>query len=92
MPWLEAEVELLSPRVVVGLGATACQAMLGPKLRVTKDRGTAGNWKGVPVIVTFHPSAILRAPDSESRSAMMADLVDDLRKAASYLTPGHQGD
>ena len=91
MPWLEAEVELVSPRIIVGLGATACQAMLGPKVRVTKDRGTIGEWKGVPVIVTFHPSAILRAPDSDSRSAMMADLVDDLREAASYLKGGRPG-
>ena len=85
LPWLEAEVELGSPRVIVGLGATACQAMLGPRVRITKDRGTTGNWKGFPVVVTFHPSAILRAPDSDSRSAMMADLVEDLRAAARYL-------
>jgi uracil-DNA glycosylase family protein len=85
LPWLIAEITLLSPGVIVGLGATACQAMLGPKIRITKHRGTSAEWNGCPVVVTYHPSAILRAPDSESRSSMMADLVEDLRTARGYL-------
>ena len=89
VPWLLAEIDLLSPRVIVGLGATACQALLGPKVRITKDRGTVAAWQGNPVIVTFHPSAILRAPDQEARSAMMEDLVHDLALARSYL-PGRR--
>jgi DNA polymerase len=85
VPWLVAEVQLVSPRVIVGLGSTACQAMLGPKVRITKDRGSTAEWKGLPVVVTFHPSAILRAPDSEARSAMMADLVEDLGRAKGLV-------
>ena len=85
VPWLQAEVELLSPRVIVGLGSTACQAMLGPHVRITKDRGSTAEWNGFPVVVTFHPSAILRAPDPESRSAMTADLVEDLRRAQGLV-------
>ena len=86
LPWLIAEITSLSPGVIVGLGATACQAMLGPKVRITKDRGSTAHWHGHPVVVTCHPSAILRAPDSESRASMMADLVEDLRTAQSRLT------
>jgi uracil-DNA glycosylase len=86
LPWLVAEMALVNPRVIVGLGATACQAMLGPKVRITKDRGSTSEWNGHPVVITFHPSAILRAPDSESRSSMMADLVGDLRTARSHLS------
>ena len=85
MPWLQAEVQLLSPRVIVGLGSTACQAMLGPTVRITKDRGSIAEWNGLPVVVTFHPSAILRTPDPEARSAMMADLVEDLGRAKGFV-------
>jgi len=84
-PWLQAEIELLAPTVIVGLGATACQAILGPKIRITKDRGSTFEWSGFPVVITFHPSAILRARDAESRSSMMTDLVEDLRTAKSLL-------
>jgi uracil-DNA glycosylase family protein len=84
-PWLQAEIELLAPTVIVGLGATACQSILGPKIRITKDRGSTAEWSGYPVVVTYHPSAILRARDEESRSSMMTDLVEDLRTARSLL-------
>ena len=86
LPWLIAEITSLSPGVIVGLGATACQAMLVPKVRITKDRGSTAHWNGYPVVVTYHPSAILRVPDSESRASMMADLVEDLRTAQGRLT------
>jgi DNA polymerase len=85
-PWLDAELELIKPEVLVCLGATAAQALLGRQFRVSKERG-----KFVPsplaphVLATVHPSAILRAPDDETRHAEMARFVDDLKKVAAVL-------
>jgi uracil-DNA glycosylase family protein len=90
-PWLEAELSLLSPEVVVTLGATAGRALLGSSFRVTKSRGVLLPWppEGFPVeeagtqggylLATIHPSAVLRADD---RDAAYAGLVADLRVAA----------
>ncbi len=86
LPWLNAEVELIKPRVIVCLGATAAQALLGRQFRVSQSRG---EWVESPlapyVMATVHPSAILRAPDSETRHAEMERFVEDLRKAAGVL-------
>jgi DNA polymerase len=87
LPWLQAELAAVRPRVVVCLGATAAQALLGREARVTKLRGRAlesslARW----LTVTVHPSAILRARDDESRSKEMAAFVADLRLAARLLT------
>jgi DNA polymerase len=85
-PWLDAELELVKPEVLVCLGATAAQALLGRQFRVSKDRGRL-----VPsplarhVLATVHPSAILRAPDDETRHAEMARFVADLKKVAALL-------
>jgi uracil-DNA glycosylase family protein len=82
-PWLEAELAVLEPQVVVLLGATAAQAILGSTFRVTKDRGKFIKHDIAPaVIATLHPSAILRAPDEESREAGFQLLVADLELAA----------
>jgi uracil-DNA glycosylase len=80
LPWLEAELDVVKPEAVVCLGATAAQALLGPRFRVTKQRG---EWVQAPwakrVLATVHPSAILRAPDDETRhrefDLFVADLV-----------------
>jgi uracil-DNA glycosylase family protein len=85
-PWLEAEMALIEPRLVVGLGATACQAMLGPQVRVSRQRGEVEQWMGVPVLITVHPSSILRSSDEESRQQAMESFVEDLSKAAAFLT------
>ncbi|MDQ4081281.1 MAG: UdgX family uracil-DNA binding protein, partial [Actinomycetota bacterium] len=67
-PWLEAELELVKPKVVVALGATAAQTFLGRQFRVTKQRGQAVSSPLASVVVpTVHPSSILRAPDEEAR-------------------------
>jgi uracil-DNA glycosylase len=85
-PWLDAELELIKPDVVVCLGATAAQALLGRQFRVSKDRG-----RFVPsplakhVLATVHPSSILRAPDDETRHAEMTRFIEDLRTVASVL-------
>ena len=85
-PWLDAEVKTVQPRLVVLLGATAAQAVLGPTVRVTKQRGQVVNTPlGVQGLATVHPSSILRAPDDDSRREAMDAFVEDLRVAARYL-------
>lgn len=99
-PWLLAELRLLQPEVLVCLGATAAKSIFGPSFRITRERGRpldcpdlsepdadSGGAHPTPVVVaTVHPSAVLRAPDDESRHAMHAGLVADLRVAADALT------
>src|SRR5262249_54456665 len=86
MPWLNAELELVRPRVLVCLGATAAQALLGRQFRVSTQRGT---WVESPlapyVTATVHPSSILRAPDEETRHAELTHFIDDLRIVAKVL-------
>jgi DNA polymerase len=85
-PWLDAELEVLKPDVVVLLGATAAQAILGAQFRVTRDRGKAIAHQIAPrVIATLHPSAILRAPDAEAREKSFQLLVKDLKLAARQI-------
>jgi uracil-DNA glycosylase len=82
-PWLETEIELVKPKVVVALGATAAQTFLGRQFRVTKQRGVALESELHPcVVATVHPSSILRAPDEEARREAMRDFVADLRTVA----------
>jgi uracil-DNA glycosylase family protein len=86
-PWLDAELAVVSPRVLVCLGATAAQSLLGKDFRVTKSRG---EWVesdlAEHVTATIHPSAILRQRDDESRQAEYAAFVDDLKIVARVLT------
>jgi uracil-DNA glycosylase len=85
-PWLEAELAVVEPRVLVCLGATAAQALLGRGVRVTRDRGRPLESELAPVaFATVHPSSILRAPDETSRQRERALFVDDLRVAAAAL-------
>jgi len=86
-PWLRAELDLVKPKVLVCLGATAAQKLFGKDFRITKMRGV---WIISPLaqksIATYHPSAILRAPDEETRARQYGELVSDLkmtRNAAS---------
>src|SRR5205809_7203127 len=85
-PWLDAEISLIQPTALVCLGATAAQALLGPRFRVTQERG-----RFVPsslaryVLATVHPSALLRAPDEETRHREMRRFVEDLRVVAEVL-------
>ena len=85
-PWLEAEVALIKPDVIVALGATAAQALLGPQFRVTKQRGEFIPSTLAPyVMATVHPSSILRAPDDEARHLEMRLFIDDLKKLAKVI-------
>src|SRR2546421_8479586 len=84
-PWLDGEIEAVRPRIIVLLGATAAQAVMGPAFRVSKQRGEVLNSPvGVPVVATVHPSSILRAADDESREAAMSSFIADLRVAAKH--------
>lgn len=85
-PWLEAELAVVRPDVLVCLGATAAHALLGRHVRVTRDRGRPLESGLAPVaLATMHPSSILRAPDDESRRRERRLFVDDLRVAAAAL-------
>ena len=85
-PWLEAEIELIKPTAIVCLGATAAQALLGPRFRVTQERGRFVPSPLAPyVLATVHPSALLRAPDEETRQRETRRFVDDLRVVAGVL-------
>ncbi len=85
-PWLETEVALLKPRVIVCLGATAAQAILGKQHRLTEQRGQFVEHPWAPYVTsTVHPSAILRAPGEESRHEEYRRFVADLEKVAQVL-------
>ena len=85
-PWLDAELEQVRPTVLVCLGATAAQSLLGRSFRVTKERGRFFESDLAPfVTTTVHPSSILRAPDDASRAAAMDAFVEDLKKVATVL-------
>ncbi|HEY2514673.1 MAG TPA: UdgX family uracil-DNA binding protein [Polyangiaceae bacterium] len=83
-PWLEAEIQAVRPSVIVCLGATAAQSLLGPAFRVTKSRGLLLQGPdGARILATIHPSSILRAPDHAAREEAFAGFVADLAKAAA---------
>ena len=86
LPWVEAEIDAVRPRLVVALGAIAAKALLGPAFRLTANRGRAfPSELGPPVFATVHPSSILRAPDDDARHEQLAAFVADLRRAARAL-------
>ncbi|MBV9581725.1 MAG: hypothetical protein JO057_24360, partial [Chloroflexi bacterium] len=86
-PWLEAELETIHPQVLVCLGATAAQALLGPSFRVTQQRGKplTGTHLAPFVVATVHPASILRAPDDQSRQAERQAFVADLKLVRELL-------
>ncbi|HLZ94819.1 MAG TPA: UdgX family uracil-DNA binding protein [Candidatus Dormibacteraeota bacterium] len=85
-PWLEAEIDAVRPRLIVLMGATAAQSLLGAAFRVTQHRGeVVPTPVGVPAVATVHPSSILRAPDDTSRAEAKAAFVADLRAVAREL-------
>lgn len=85
-PWLEAEIEALEPRVLVCLGATAAQALLGNKFRITRQHGELlSSHYCEHTLATYHPSAVLRAPDEERRHQLRSVMIADLKQAAKAL-------
>lgn len=88
-PWLDAEIAVLRPKVVVCLGATAAQALIGASFRVTQERGRFVQSPLAPyVTATVHPSSLLRIEDDESRKAAIREFVKDLRKIAEVIGEG----
>jgi DNA polymerase len=82
-PWLDAELETVHPKLIVALGATAAQGLLGSGFRITQAHGKVQEVPGLPpIIATLHPSAILRAQTGEDRHSQMRTLVEDLRISA----------
>ena len=85
--WLEVEIALVKPRVLVCLGATAAQALLGKSFKVSQQRGTVVPSPLAPIVsATVHPSSILRAPDDETRREEMRRFVKDLRTIAREIS------
>jgi uracil-DNA glycosylase family protein len=85
-PWLEAELAAVKPKVLVPLGATAAQSLLGRQFRVTKQRGVPVESDLAPyVVATVHPSSILRQETEDERAAAMRDLIADLKVVAKLL-------
>jgi uracil-DNA glycosylase family protein len=86
-PWLEVEIALVKPRVLVCLGATAAQALLGRSFKVSRQRATLVPSPLAPIVsATVHPSSILRAPDDEARREEMRRFVEDLRTIAREMS------
>jgi uracil-DNA glycosylase len=85
-PWLEAELQVVKPKVMVCLGATAARALLGSDFRVTQDRGKLVETDLAPIATgTVHPSSILRIDDEDERRVARDELADDLREVAKRL-------
>ena len=86
--WLEGEMQAVKPRAIVALGATAAKALLGPRFRISTERGRVQAREGLPdVIPTWHPSYLLRLKDRPGGDEAYAQFVSDLRTAARYLAP-----
>jgi uracil-DNA glycosylase family protein len=85
-PWLEPELEVVKPKAMVCLGATAAQALLGSGFRVTQDRGKLVETDLAPIATgTLHPSSILRIDDEDERRVARDELAEDLREVATRL-------
>jgi len=85
-PWLQAEIEVVKPEIIVCLGATAGQALLGKQFRVSRQRGQLVPSPLAPrVLATVHPSSLLRAPDEETRRAEIKRFIEDLKAAAKLI-------
>jgi uracil-DNA glycosylase len=92
LPWLQAEIAVVEPGALVCLGATAAQALLGPQVRIGRDRGRPmASDLAALVTITTHPSAILRAQDDAEREAAMELFVDDLKTVARWLREHRDG-
>lgn len=85
-PWLEAELDAVKPKLIVCLGATAAQSLLGPKFRVSQSRGQLqGIENSPPILATVHPASILRAQSDDDRQNQTREFISDLRRANKYL-------
>lgn len=89
-PWLDAEIESVQPKLIVCLGATAAQGLLGSKFRITQSHGQVQKPAGLPpVVATLHPSAVLRARTPQDREQSRTILIEDLRRVVAYINRSH---
>lgn len=87
-PWLDAELEVVQPALIVCLGTTAAQSLLGTGFKITQKHGKLQRLAGFPpIIATLHPAAILRSRTDEDRESQMKILVEDLREVAKFAAP-----
>ncbi|HYU81010.1 MAG TPA: UdgX family uracil-DNA binding protein [Vicinamibacterales bacterium] len=84
-PWLEAELTRVKPAVIVCMGTSAVQSLLGPKVTIANAKGQVYETPYGPVVVTRHPSSVLRMREREERRAALQELVEDLKAAAKLL-------
>jgi uracil-DNA glycosylase family protein len=84
-PWLEAELTRIKPAVIVCLGTSAVQSLLGPKITIAKAKGQVFETAFGRVVVTRHPSSVLRMKEKDERHAALQELVDDLKFAAKLV-------
>jgi DNA polymerase len=92
LPWLRAELSVVKPGAIVLLGATAAQALLGPQVRIGRDRGKPMDSELAELVtITTHPSAILRSQDDAERKAAMDQFVEDLTTVAQWLHEHRDG-
>lgn len=86
-PWLEREIEVVQPKIIVTLGATAAQGLLGSGFRVTKQRGTVMRIDGYPpILATVHPSSLLRQITDDDRERETQRFVEDLKKCTEFIS------
>ena len=92
-PWLDAEIDAIHPRLIICLGATAAQSLLGRSVRIHDERGSiALHRSGAAVMVTYHPSAVLRAPDEITKAELTRALIEDLAAASGDPLSLHRVD
>ena len=85
-PWMQAELLVIKPQMIVCLGATAAKALLGGAFRVSKQRGQmVESVDGLPALATHHPAGVLRAPTDEDRAKKRKELTGDLRRVVRWL-------
>jgi DNA polymerase len=85
LPWLEAEIDVVKPKLIVCLGATAVQALLGASVKTMTDRGRVVESTFGPCLVTVHPSSLLRVQDELERLAAYQAFVSDLERGADFV-------
>jgi uracil-DNA glycosylase family protein len=85
-PWLEAELTRVKPSVIVCMGTTAVQSLLGPSVTIARSKGQVHTTPFGAVVVTRHPSSVLRMREREERQRALQELVDDLKFAATLVT------
>ena len=83
--WLARELEIIQPRIVVALGATAAHSLLGKPVTISRERGCFRPWRTSHMLVTVHPSFILRVPDADAKDQEYARLVSDLQVVSEAM-------